>query len=294
MRKLILGTDWWTDCDDAVALRLIARAVKADKIQLLGVGINACMECSVASLKSFFISEGLENVPIGIDINATDFGGNPPYQRRLADRLSQSVTNADAEDAVRLYRKILAADDDGKIEIVEIGYLQVVAALLVSQGDDISPKTGLELVSEKVSKFWVMAGKWDADGEKENNFCRNFRSRVAGNVFCKLCPVPITFLGWEIGYGVLSGGNLNKDDILYQVLKDHGSSNGRHSWDPMLVLMALCGDEEDAGYKTVLGTASVDAETGANYFVKSSEGRHRFVIKKHENSYYEKKINSLI
>ena len=294
MRKLILGTDWWTDCDDAVALRLIARAVKADKIQLLGVGINACMECSVASLKSFFISEGLENVPIGIDINATDFGGNPPYQRRLADRLSQSVTNADAEDAVRLYRKILAADDDGKIEIVEIGYLQVIAALLVSQGDDISPKTGLELVSEKVSKFWVMAGKWDADGEKENNFCRNFRSRVAGNVFCKLCPVPITFLGWEIGYGVLSGGNLNKDDILYQVLKDHGSSNGRHSWDPMLVLMALCGDEEDAGYKTVLGTASVDAETGANYFVKSSEGRHRFVIKKHENSYYEKKINSLI
>lgn len=294
MRKLILGTDWWTDCDDAVALRLIARAVKADKIQLLGVGINACMECSVASLKSFFISEGLENVPIGIDINATDFGGNPPYQRRLADRLSQSVTNADAEDAVRLYRKILAADDDGKIEIVEIGYLQVVAALLVSQGDDISPKTGLELVSEKVSKFWVMAGKWDADGEKENNFCRNFRSRVAGNVFCKLCPVPITFLGWEIGYGVLSGGNLNKDDILYQVLKDHGSSNGRHSWDPMLVLMALCGDEEDAGYKTVLGTASVDAETGANYFVKNSEGRHRFVIKKHENSYYEKKINDLI
>ena len=294
MRKLILGTDWWTDCDDAVALRLIARAVKADKIQLLGVGINACMACSVASLKSFFISEGIENVPIGIDINATDFGGNPPYQRRLADRLSQSVTNADAEDAVRLYRKILAADDDGKIEIVEIGYLQVVAALLVSQGDDISPKTGLELVSEKVSKFWVMAGKWDADGEKENNFCRNFRSRVAGIVFCKLCPVPITFLGWEIGYGVLSGGNLNKDDILYQVLKDHGSSNGRHSWDPMLVLMALCGDEEDAGYKTVLGTASVDAETGANYFVKSSEGRHRFVIKKHENSYYEKKINSLI
>ena len=49
MRKFILGTDWWTDCDDAVALRLITRAVKDGKVGLVGVGINACMEYSVAS-----------------------------------------------------------------------------------------------------------------------------------------------------------------------------------------------------------------------------------------------------
>ena len=24
-RKMILGTDWWTDCDDAVAVRILAR-----------------------------------------------------------------------------------------------------------------------------------------------------------------------------------------------------------------------------------------------------------------------------
>lgn len=28
MRKFILGTDWWTDCDDVVALRILARAHK--------------------------------------------------------------------------------------------------------------------------------------------------------------------------------------------------------------------------------------------------------------------------
>ena len=44
MRNMILGTDWWTDCDDAVAVRLVCRAVKEQKIRLLGVGINACME----------------------------------------------------------------------------------------------------------------------------------------------------------------------------------------------------------------------------------------------------------
>ena len=273
MRKIILGTDWWTDCDDAVALRLISNAVKDKTLQLLGIGINACMEYSVASLKGFLKAEGIKDVPVGIDLNATDFGGSPPYQKKLAETYCPDVCNLDAEDAVRLYRRLLASQKD-KLEIIEIGYPQVLANLLKSGSDDISEKSGLELVSEKVSKFWVMAGKWDADGEKENNFCRNPRSRVAAKEFCELCPVPVTFLGWEVGYEVITGGKLNENDHLYKVLCDHGSKNGRHSWDPMLVFMALVGDEEKAGYRTVSGKASVDENTGANYFLPDANGRH--------------------
>ena len=43
MKNILLGTDWWTDCDDAVAVRLLARAHKAGEIKLIGIGINACM-----------------------------------------------------------------------------------------------------------------------------------------------------------------------------------------------------------------------------------------------------------
>ena len=293
MRKIILGTDWWTDCDDVVAMRLVCRAVKEQKIQLLGVGINACMEYSVASLKGFLKAEGMENIPVGIDLDATDFGGNPPYQKRLAQAFCPGVCNSDAEDAVRLYRRLLASEED-KLEIIEIGFPQVLANLLKSGSDDISEKNGLELVSEKVSKFWVMAGKWDAEGEKENNFCRTPRSRVAGKEFCELCPIPVTFLGWEIGCDVITGGNLNENDHLHQVLCDHGSPNGRFSWDPMLVLMALIGDEEMAGYRTVGGTASVHEQTGANYFKPDTNGIHQFVVKKHENNYYQEQINRLL
>ena len=49
MRSFILGTDWWTDCDDVVALRLLARAHKAKEIELLGIILNGCMEYSVTS-----------------------------------------------------------------------------------------------------------------------------------------------------------------------------------------------------------------------------------------------------
>ena len=94
--------------------------------------------------------------------------------------------------------------------------------------------------------------------------------------------------------GVISGGMLFHDDHLYKVLEDHGSPNGRHSWDPMLVLLSLTGDEEKAGYNTVNGTASVDAESGRNHFRTDENGKHKFVIKKHPDQYYENKINEII
>ena len=293
MRKIILGTDWFTDCDDAVALRLICRAIKNKKIRLLGIGINACTEHSVASLNGFLKAEGVADIPVGIDFNSTDISGKPTYQKRLAETFCPDACNSNAEDAVRLYRRLLASENE-KLEIVEIGFLQVVADLLKSGPDDISEKSGRELVAEKVSKFWVMAGKWDADGEKEYNFCCHSRSRVAGKEFCELCPVPITFLGWEIGYGVITGKNLKENDHLYRVLCDHGSENGRHSWDPMLVLMALIGDEQMAGYSTVSGTASVDELTGANYFKQNENGIHKFVVKKFENDYYAEQISKIL
>ena len=293
MKNILFGTDWCADCDDAVALRLITRGIKAGNVRLLGVGINACMEYSVASLVGFLRADGIEGVPVGIDLERTDFFGRGLYQKRLALDYAPDVSNSDAEDAVRLYRRVLAGATE-KIEILEVGFLQVIANLLKSLGDDISPMSGLELVRQKVSKVWCMAGKWDEDGGLEYNFCNNLRSRAGAKVFCELCPVPVTFLGWEVGNNVISGGELNENDHLHRVLVDHGSPNGRQSWDPMLVQMALIGDEERAGYQTVLGTASVEANTGANHFLVDGKGNHKFVVKVHENDYYAAQINQAI
>lgn len=290
MRNFILGTDWWTDCDDAVAMRLLARFVKDKKINLLGIAINACMPYSVASLSGFLAADGVTNIPLGLDFSATDFGGRPPYQQRLAETLCPLGKNEDAESAVRLYRRLLAESAE-KVEIVEIGFLQAVTALFESKADDISPKSGMELVKEKVEKFWVMAGKWDKDGEKEHNFCLTDVSRRAGEEFCRLCPVPVTFLGWEVGFDVISGSRLAPNDHLYRVLCDHGSQNGRSSWDPMLVLLALIGDEKEAGYATVRGTATVDVLSGANYFEESENGNHLYVVKAKPNEYYSEAID---
>ena len=293
MKNFILGTDWWTDCDDAVALRIAARAHKKGEICLLGVGINACMACSAASLDGFLSLEGIAEMPIGIDREATDFGGNPPYQKRLAPFARRYHANEDAEDAVRLYRRLLE-ESDAPVEIIEIGFLQVIAAVLESQPDDISDKSGMELIREKVPKIWVMAGKWDEDAGRENNFARNQRAIAGAKAFCEKCPVPVIFLGWEVGASVISGGTLQPEDYLRAALRDFGSESGRSSWDPMTMVLALTGNEHDAGYDTVQGWASIDAETGANHFRQDANGLHWYVIKRMPDEFYRDQINSLI
>ena len=293
MRQFILGTDWWTDCDDAVAIRLMARAHKRGDIDLLGIAINACMEYSAKSLEAYLRTEGITDMPIGLDSDAMDFGRMPKYQKRLSELPSRFSGNADAEDALRLYRRLLA-NADGQVEIAEIGYPQVLAALIESPADDISDKTGMELIKEKVKCFWMMAGKWDEQGGRENNFCRNERASRAAAIVCEKCPVPITFLGWEVGHSVITGGKLPEGDVLKQVIRDWGSENGRSSWDPMLVQLALTENVEQAGYSAVYGKASIEAETGKNYFEKDENGNRRYVIKEKEDGWYEELINTLI
>lgn len=293
MRKFILGSDWWTDCDDAVALRILARAHKKGQIRLRAVALNACMEDSVRSLDGFLSAEGVYDVPIGLDPAATDFGGHPPYQKRLAAFATRYASNAEAEDAVRLYRRVLAESEE-PIEILEIGFLQVIAGVLESAPDDLCELDGVSLFRAKVRKVWVMAGKWDEPRGKENNFARNERARSGAERFCRLCPVPVTFLGFEIGADVISGSHLPEDDVLHLVMCDHSSSHGRYSWDPMLALLALTGDEERAGYSAVRGRAAVDPMTGENTFTPSEDGPHAYVRRREAPEYYARAIDVLI
>nr|MBQ3095172.1 hypothetical protein [Clostridia bacterium] len=291
-RNVILGTDWWTDCDDAAAIRILARAHLAGRFRVLGIVINACFELSVPSLDAYLVKEGLSGVPLALDRYAVDFGRNPPYQAGLL-KYPHGRENGDAEDPVRLYRRLIAAAD-APVDILEIGYPQALAAFLESPGDDISPLTGHELAALKCGHLWMMAGRWDQNPGLENNFARNVRASRGGEAVCRLWPGEIVFLGYEVGMDVLTGGKLAVNDILAGILRDHGSPSGRASWDPMLVELALCGDVTAAAYTAQRGWASVDPETGENRFKADPLGRHCFVARREPIEYYRDRIDRLI
>jgi inosine-uridine nucleoside N-ribohydrolase len=290
MRHFILGTDWGEDCDDAVAVRYLARKHRAGEIELCGIGLNTRFQESVPSLTAFLANEGVA-VPIGIDRDCPELRGRITYQKRLAAYRSD-VTNADAEDAVRLYRRLLAEAEE-PVEIMEVGFLQVIAAALTSEADDLSSLSGVELFREKVAHVWIMGGRWDVDGGKEYNFSRDAMACRAAATLVEMCPVPIIFLGWEIGATVITGSKLPEGDMLRDVLTDHGSGKGRMSWDPMLVHLATSPDPAAAGYTTVCGSATVDPETGVNHFT-TGQGMHRYVVKAREDAFYAGEIDNVI
>jgi len=294
-RPFFLGTDWHTDVDDVVALRILARAHKAGLIRLKGVCINACMEYSCPSVDAFLQNEGLPGIPIGIDRQATGCGGRPPYQKRMAQSPGVHRANADCPDAPRLYRQTLAASET-PIEIAEIGFCQVLAAVLRSPPDDLSALPGRELLRQKCKHIWAMAGKWDDPaGGYEYNLSHTRPNCRAASEFYENCPVPVTFLGWEVGFNVITGDVLKgRDDMLAHALKDHGSKNGRHSWDPMLALLALAGSPEAAGYRAVYGQAKIDPSDGKNHWIPDASGPQRYVVKTRPDAFYRDAIHAHI
>ena len=283
MRHFILDTDWWTDCDDAVAIRLLCNAHLQKKVNLLGININACMEYSIPSLDVFTRDCGVE-IPLGIDYAAVGFAGNPPYQKNLASRNPRRF-NGDVPDSLEFYLQLLEHAEDNSVEFISIGFTQCLVRLLKNPEHKA-------LLQKKASHLWIMAGKWDEAGGKEYNFYKNEITRAAGAELCANWPTPVTFLGYEIGVTVMTGGNLPDGDLLKQVMCDHGSINGRCSWDPMLVNLAVTGDPAAAGYDTVYGRAFVDSADGSNCFIVSSDGHHRYVVKKYDDNFYADVINS--
>lgn len=288
--KIIHGTDWWTDCDDVAALRLLCRAHKAGAIELLCVGADGVMDKTAASLDAFMLDSGVQ-VPIGLDKSYNRDAGRCKYQHVLAE-YPHRVENADCDDAYRVYRRVLA-ELDGKADITEVGFPQVIHQLMLSGPDDISPLSGMELVRQKVNKIWMMAGKWDEENGREYNiYCTEAGCKAAKYIF-ENSPVPVTCLGWEVGNTVITGGKAKEDDLLKITFNVHGSPDGRSSWDPMLTLLAIINDEERAGYEKVCGQAFVNTETGENNFTEG-EGNCAYVVKKFDDKFYSDMIDELI
>lgn len=288
--NIIHGTDWWGDCDDIAALRLLCRAHKAGAIKLQCVCADAVMERTAASIDAFMMNDGVQ-VPVGIDRNFSDDPGRCSYQHVLAE-YPHRIENCDCDDAYRIYRRALA-QLDGKADITEIGFPQIIHQLMISGPDDISPLSGMELVKQKVGKIWMMAGRWDRENGEEYNLTATEAGRKAAHFIFENSPVPVTCLGWEVGNTVITGSKTAENDLVKIGFKAYGSENGRSSWDPMLVLLAIINDEEKAGYTKVVGKASANPETGANNFA-IGEGNHSYVVKKYEDTYYSDMIDELI
>lgn len=290
---VIFDGDLCGDVDDYIALRLINWATKNKNINLLGVVCSAYNDNIAPSIDALMRYDDVPLVPIGYDSGKTKTESSS-YLTYMTNYPHGITKTESCDDAVKLYRKLLVESEE-KVRIICTGYMLNVANLLKSQADDISSKTGIQLVSEKVDAIFIMGGKYpSSSGSPEYNFSND---PLDAQYVCANSPVRLVFSGYENGYNMRVGLPLLADDtsgkdILTQAITHHtySGASGSQCWDAMITLYAIYDNNQDIHFDLVQGT-NVVANDGNNTFTASSSGLHYYLDMNESSSYYIGLIN---
>jgi len=294
---VIFDTDMGPDYDDVGAIAMLHAFADAGKTEILATiastrYVNVVPVLSV--LNTYFKRP---EIPIGFPSGwAQDLRDWQHWSDMLVAKYPHSLkNNSDAEDAVKLYRKILATQPDGHTVIITVGFLTNLEQLLRSEGDDSSPLTGVELVRKKVKRLVSMAGKFPSG--KEFNVDRHIE---ASDYVFRHWPTQVYLSGFEIGQKIKTGLPLVRNrkiqnspvkDVFRISIPMAAEDNlGRMSWDQTAVMAGVLGHE--SFYTLQQGRIIIDTTDGSNTWEDDPRGQHFYFVEKMKPARVEKKINT--
>lgn len=244
--RIIFDTDMDTDCDDAGALAMLHTMADQGQTEILGTLVSSHYRYSVPCVAAINTYYGRPELPIGCPKGpGAPTNRGSAYARQIAEAFpTRYKSNDDAPNAATVYRQLLAAEEDGSVVIVTVGYLTNLRDLLETTPDSISPQSGLELAKRKV-KCWVcMGGRYPEhlDPGVYGNFKPDPNSAVeAANRW----PGPTVFTG--LGNDIITGQSLKRTPQTNPVRRVYDlylkGKPGRPSWDLVAVLYAVSPNE---------------------------------------------------
>ncbi|KAH0494798.1 hypothetical protein TgHK011_008387 [Trichoderma gracile] len=282
-QPIIIDTDLFSDVDDVGALAIANVLHNCGLADLRGIVLNTPSHYGALAASALCTYYG-NDVPIAAFrpiTNDTFFDSfyylYGEYASKLAYHWPRKLDSAySTPTPVELYRTILSSAGDKSIHIISIGLLTNLADLLKSEADHISPLSGLELASTKVSELIIMGGEYPSGWEY--NFGGDPES-TAYVVQHWPKSVNITYSGSELGGSIFSGQSLVQrcppdSPVLsaYQWYVGRGSTT-RPSWDPITTLYGVLGLDwvsklgirpmleyaNECGYNTVAGSDGSNA-----------------------------------
>ncbi len=289
--SIIYDTDIGNDIDDAMALSMIHALQSLGECKLLAVTItkdNPYAGSMVDVMNTFY---GRGGIPIGTSHTGfTPEDGN--YNRAVCTALNdgqlryphQLRNGGDAPEAVEVLRKTLAAQPDGSVVIVQVGFSTNLARLLDSKADAISPFDGPELVRSKVRLLSAMAGRFVyAEGEKRlAEYNINIDIKSAQRVLHHW-PTPVVVSGYEVGRHLMFPGASIEQDygyVLHHPLVDAYKVWDKVPYDPSTydLTSVLYAVRPDAGYFGLSQAGRVIVEDeGTTRFEPAEGGRHHYL-----------------
>ncbi len=291
--NVIFDTDMGNDTDDAMALAMLHTLQSRGVVNLLGITSTKDDPRSAAYLDAFNTFYGRPDIPIGTVRN----GVNPEMKDFLkfaAEYPHDLKSGQDAERAMPFLRKLLVDQPDQSVTLIQVGFFTNFARLLETEGDDISPLTGKELVKQKVIDLHMMAGAFQT--VHYNNRYREYNVTKHLEPAIRLTadwPTPIYWSGFEIGFAATYPWQSIVEDFEHfdrHILKDSYIAyapeipHDRPTWDLTSVLQAVY---PDRGYFDLSSKGTVNMhEDGMTFFrpnprkqpVEKHTGRDRYLI----------------
>jgi hypothetical protein len=206
---VVVDTDMYSSVDDAGAFGVLYGLQAKGEAKVLAVGVESRTSRPTVATNTWKCAAAIDqyynsgNVPIGSSMPDNGPSSNSPDWITPCAALASSSTPA-PENVVDLYRRTLAAQPDGSVTFVSIGYLGNLSALLDSSPDSVSPLSGHDLIAAKVKQLVIMGGGFPS-AALENNLGGNPTAAqdVAGN-----WPTKIVWSGYEVGDNVHNGQSL--------------------------------------------------------------------------------------
>jgi inosine-uridine nucleoside N-ribohydrolase len=235
--QVILDTDISSDVDDVGAVAVLHALASRNEADILAMAVSSGDPWSVPCLQAINRWFGREDIPVA-RASGSAVSHESLYTKKIAEEFAGKDSGVrQPEDAVHLYRRVLASQPDGSVTIVTVGYLTNLARLLESAADSHSGLDGRELVRRKVRRLVCMGGEFPKG--REWNIYQDAASSVA--VF-RDWPSPVVFCGFEIGNAVMTGSGLRKserDSPVRRSYELYNSVQNRQSWDQVTVLYAV-------------------------------------------------------
>jgi hypothetical protein len=263
--KVILDTDMDSDIDDVAAMALLHRFADLGEVEILATISCSSLETSVRVVHAVNTFYNRADIPV-----AAPNEGAPRHSwvlkgDILAKEYPHSASVKNTPSATQLYRKTLAAQPDGSVLIISLGYLNNLKDLLLSGPDQYSALSGMELVAQKVSRYVCMGGRYPADEMPAGIKSGNFRpDPVSASFVAEKWPTPIVFTGGGFFSRLFETGNslkeLPKDNIVrraYELAKgDEANDWSHHTADILAVWLAIRGTDPyftitDFGYNEI-------------------------------------------
>ena len=294
---IIFDSDMGPDYDDVGAITILHTLADKGEAKILATMASTKYEGVAGVLNIFNTYFNRPGIPVGVPKGeALQLRDWQHWTDTLLARYPHKIkTNAEAWDAVKLYRKILAAQPDHSVTIVTVGFLTNLSNLLNTKADDYSFLSGTELVKRKVKRLVCMGGKFPSG--YEFNVMKD--TKASQNVYANW-PTPVILSGFEIGEKIKAGLPLiHNDAITNDPVKDvfriaipmaKEDSAGRKSWDETAVLVAIKGYHK---WYTLHQGRMIVADDGKNTWDDNGTGQG-YLVEKANYKKVEDLINLLI